>query len=263
MQKRKNTLLWKIDGKEGKPDSFIFGTIHIWNSDVATIFQSILPYLDRCNIFAAESDLRDLQNISLDFFQLKDNQTLGDLYRPKKYQKLCKQLEKKFGISEPQFDRMSPFALYSSLSKQFIETDNTSLDEKLWEYAIEKNKNILGVESALEQMEYYQQIPMASQIELLYEFVTKSDNFKEKITKMLADYLEMDIVKLYKSSKKGNEFIKKILIYKRNDLMSSRIAELIQSNSCFIALGAGHLAGKRGILKQLKDSGYVAKPVKI
>ncbi|MGB0863917.1 MAG: TraB/GumN family protein [Saprospiraceae bacterium] len=38
---------------------------------------------------------------------------------------------------------------------------------------------------------------------------------------------------------------------------------MVQEQTLFCAIGAGHLSGKKGVLKLLKDKGYKVKPVKL
>lgn len=263
MKKNKNTLLWRISKPGLELESYIFGTIHIWNDEIEKILLSVLPYLRSCSVFAAESDINELENISRDFLLLKEDQQLKDLFKPGKFKKLSAQLKKKFGISIEDVQQMSPFALYTTLGKNFLETGHSSLDEKLWDIALSEGKPTTGIESAAEQLAYYTEIPLRIQSDMLYQLVMQSANFRRKFSRMVIDYLEMDIAALYKSSKKGNKFIRKVLVYRRNDLMSARIAETANRMSVFTALGAGHLAGKKGILKQLKDSGFIIKPINI
>ena len=35
----------------------------------------------------------------------------------------------------------------------------------------------------------------------------------------------------------------------------------MQSKSCFIAVGAGHLAGENGLINLLKKQGYTVEPI--
>ena len=53
------------------------------------------------------------------------------------------------------------------------------------------------------------------------------------------------------------------MIYDRNEIMSARISDFAKRNSIFVAIGAGHLSGQKGVLRQLKKEGFLLKPVKI
>jgi len=51
------------------------------------------------------------------------------------------------------------------------------------------------------------------------------------------------------------------LIIDRNDIMTAGIDTLIKNQSCFIAVGAGHLAGDAGIINLLRRKGYLLRKV--
>jgi uncharacterized protein YbaP (TraB family) len=54
-----------------------------------------------------------------------------------------------------------------------------------------------------------------------------------------------------------------VLIYDRNLRWVARIEKLIKEQSCFIAVGCGHLGGEKGILALMKKEGYTVKPLKL
>ena len=49
---------------------------------------------------------------------------------------------------------------------------------------------------------------------------------------------------------------------RRNKFFGERIKELIKGNRVFIAVGASHLGGETGLLKQFKDAGFELEPMK-
>jgi hypothetical protein len=53
------------------------------------------------------------------------------------------------------------------------------------------------------------------------------------------------------------------LIYKRNDIMIERTFPLMEKHALFIAVGAAHLCGGKGLLQLLKQMGCKVTPVKI
>ena len=50
--------------------------------------------------------------------------------------------------------------------------------------------------------------------------------------------------------------ILELFLYKRNQTMVERMAEHLAAGRAFIAVGAGHLPGERGILNLLASQGY-------
>jgi uncharacterized protein YbaP (TraB family) len=45
--------------------------------------------------------------------------------------------------------------------------------------------------------------------------------------------------------------------------MANRIAEFTNQHTIFAAIGAGHLGGKKGVLRLLKKKGFTVKPIKM
>jgi uncharacterized protein YbaP (TraB family) len=53
-----------------------------------------------------------------------------------------------------------------------------------------------------------------------------------------------------------------LLLYDRNANWSKKLQELMPGSSLVIAVGAGHLPGKKGVLNLLREAGYTVEPVK-
>ena len=48
---------------------------------------------------------------------------------------------------------------------------------------------------------------------------------------------------------------------RRNEIMVSRLAEPLQRQRMFIAIGAAHLPGPQGVLRALQTKGFRVEPV--
>lgn len=58
-----------------------------------------------------------------------------------------------------------------------------------------------------------------------------------------------------------SEIIQNLLIDKRNELWMQRIPDFIQNTSSFIAVGARHLGGEKGLINQLRKLDYEVIPI--
>lgn len=58
-----------------------------------------------------------------------------------------------------------------------------------------------------------------------------------------------------------SEIIQNFLIDKRNELWMQRIPNFIQNTSSFIAVGAAHLGGEKGLINQLREQNYEVIPI--
>ena len=74
-------------------------------------------------------------------------------------------------------------------------------------------------------------------------------------------YKQQNIKLLYQQSKKSLGKYKGVMIYDRNRKMSDRIFKNIQVPSIYV-VGAGHLWGANGMLRQLKSQALLINPVK-
>ena len=68
-------------------------------------------------------------------------------------------------------------------------------------------------------------------------------------------------MKILKKVKKTAGSMRDALLYDRNIIMADRIEELGSQSSLFAAIGAGHLGGKKGVLRLLKQKGCEIIPV--
>ena len=92
-------------------------------------------------------------------------------------------------------------------------------------------------------------------------------NIKDEYYKSVATYKEQNYVKMYAESAEDNseeaiKFMNKFL-HNRNKNWLPKIIKLIHEQSTFVAVGAAHLGGEKGLLNLLKEEGYTLKPVKI
>lgn len=124
-----------------------------------------------------------------------------------------------------------------------------------------------------------------TEVEILIYYIEnqfKIETLKQDmINSLLSAYLKQDISfslnqnkpqqeELYLISNKfssffGNDNIKEI-IYKnifdeRNDFWIKKIPGLLKEGSCFIAVGAGHLSGTKGLINQLRELDFSVVPI--
>ncbi len=263
MKNQKNSLLWSLKHPKTGQVSYLFGTIHIWDAQVQPIYEKVLPYLQSCELFAAESHLAEMSQVHPHTFYLPEDKRLKDFFEPKKYLKMAKQVKKITKQDIANFEHLTPFVLTSTLSSILMEKGDDSMDEKLWAFAAAENKPLFGIESVEEQLAYYQRIPYEDQAKQLSDILKKIEKYRLQLKNMLARYVKQDIQQLYKNSKKGLKSIRQMMIYDRNKIMAARIADFMEMNTIFVALGAGHLAGQKGILSLLKKQGYKVGKVKM
>jgi uncharacterized protein YbaP (TraB family) len=83
---------------------------------------------------------------------------------------------------------------------------------------------------------------------------------------MIAAYKSQDVEKLYlgavEDEKSDPDFQKKLLD-DRNTAWIPKIEAFVKDKPTFIAVGAGHLGGKNGVIQLLRAKGYDVKAIRL
>lgn len=243
--------------------AWLFGTMHL-RDRVAFVHQGkALRAIEICEAFAAEFNLDEAPESGLEtHLLLSEGQSLATLLRPHQYAKIRQSLIKYIGIDPDLAPRYSPFAWLSLIDNSYFAQDHAlSLDEYLWRHAREAGKQMYGLESFATQADIIQRIPLALQCRSLATWARRPTAHRRHLERLIQAYKQGDIHRLYQSSKKNMGGLRQLLLYNRNQLMANRIHELAQQHTLFVAVGAAHLAGGKGIIRLLKGKGWRIWPV--
>jgi uncharacterized protein len=255
----KKSLIWRFNTEGSEKPNYLIGTMHVRDERAFQFEKAFEKAILECTIFATEFNLDEAQAgaVQISMF-LPEGDSLKTLMPNKLYQKINTTLLKKMGVELAQFDRFKPLAITNFLTESLLSNDRwQSLDETLWHFAKDNNKILRGIETFDEQLAVLDKMTVADQLKGLKDTMHDLGSFKKQLTKMANLYEQADIEKLYKSAKKSAKGSRKLLLYDRNVVMANRIADLTQENSVCVAIGAGHLAGAKGVMRLLKRRGFV------
>lgn len=254
-------LLWKVD-KAGLRPSYIFGTIHSGDERVARLPPPVKKAFDRSDVFVMEvipdPSLAARMRQAMVF---SDGHDLKGLVSEPLYRKAVKAL-RHYDIPEEVADRLKPWAIASTLSVPETAV-GTPLDKRLYWMAQTQEKSIFGLETPAEQVGVLNGMPLDDQVELLKGAVATFDKRVKIYRTLIHDYLARDISAIFKLNEQytsgdprvARELNRRIFEV-RNGRMVKRIVPRLKQGNAFIAIGAGHLPGKDGVLKRLQDEGY-------
>jgi uncharacterized protein YbaP (TraB family) len=171
----------------------------------------------------------------------------------------------KRGIPAQAVPLFKPWAVYLTLSVPPQKTGRF-LDLILYESAKQQNKPVCGLETAEEQVAVFEQVSLEDQILLLKQIVKDPEALDQQLKQLTEKYLARDIAGLLALSQefddatpqeqKSGEALLRRVIDDRNLLMVERMLPRLQQGSVFIAVGALHLPGEKGILQLLTERGY-------
>lgn len=262
---KKHTLLWRIEGENLPGPSYLFGTMHVRDSRMFDAVEQVKEKISACQSFAAEFNLDEaaLQTPPALNFQLPQGQSLRNLIPPRRYQRLRKILLKTAHIDIDFFQNAPPFFIVNLIAERILIADMpVSLDEHLWNYAKSQGKTMHGVETFGEQMAVLEKISLNEQVKMLIDMTRNVSRYRKHLLHMAELYQKKDVQRLFKTVKKSSRGLRKILLYRRNEVMAARIAALAKEQPTFAAIGAAHLGGGKGVIRLLKKQGLKLFPEK-
>jgi len=267
---QQNSLLWEVSGNGLTKKSYIFGTIHLIKKQDFFITDIMKQSLEKCQSFVTEIDMNIslLQQVELaKKMYLPEGKTLRDYITADEYSDFSNYIIDSLGIKKSKLEkyiRLKPFYISSIIAKQMAGKVK-AYEQEL--YKIAKNKGIPsdGLETIEFQLSLVDATPLDEQAKSLVSEVKSYKKTEQMFNDMIDAYKAQDLSKLYSfvinSPDSGSEFNENF-IYKRNQKWIPLIEEKIKDHSCFIAVGAAHLAGENGILHLIELQGYTVTPVK-
>jgi uncharacterized protein YbaP (TraB family) len=240
--------------------------------DDATLGDSLIAAIERSDRVYFEVDMDNLLEMVTAFkdFKMKNDTTLADLLSKEDYKKVKEYMERKSGLLPfSKLETYKPMLASSLLMESGSGCDQSvAMEQLILEEAKKNRKRIEGLETMSFQASIFDSIPYKLQAEQLLKYVndTSSKSAADKEFEEMVDaYKAQDIEKLgeyVKDEDGGLSNYEDILIYNRNRNWVQKLKTLMPEKSLTIAVGAGHLAGEKGVIKLLRKEGYTVRPVK-
>lgn len=231
--------------------------MHIRDERAYRMCNHLYPFIREADCYLGEMDLdADISSLQSPRYDIRRH--LSD----KQYHKFRVQIKKSFGLDMEQIAHLHPLVIMNLLSTGLFQAEHIiSLDEHLWEYAKAHNKSVQGLETYEDQFRILHSIDVSRLYRQLFRLSKNTATIRRSTLKSLELYTEGRIHALYKASKSSMQELRKKVIYDRNHQMASVIDHLDLSLQYFIAVGAGHLSGKYGLISLLKKAGWTLKPI--
>ncbi|MDH3716167.1 MAG: TraB/GumN family protein, partial [Gammaproteobacteria bacterium] len=166
-------------------------------------------------------------------------------------------------VPEPALRRLRPWAVAMVLSmpRQF---SGLALDLYLQQYAQRLEKPLYGLESLEEQLAVFDELSTTEQLQLLHTTLHQLPELPALIEALTNAYLARDLAamqalveaQLAIGDVRFNHRFSTRLIDDRNLRMLRRMQPRLREGGAFIAVGAMHLPGERGLLSLLRGRGY-------
>ncbi len=263
------SLLYQIYGNGLLQPSYIYGTIHIMNNEDFTIGKNVEKKLKNAALLVmeldlGEADLADLAARSL----FAEGKSIQDYISAEDYDTLKTFFADSVGVDPMVFEmayaKMKPIFMEQLIYFKYVGENPSSYENSFADLAEGKNIPVKGLETFNEQLAVLDEFPLEEQVQHLLHTVKNYSIESKNMDKLFELYMAQDVEGLFDfvtGAEYSSDEFEETLIYKRNAKWIPKIAEIIRDNNAFIAVGAGHLGGNKGIIKLLKDKGYTVEPI--
>lgn len=273
-------LLWRVE-REGRPPSYLFGTIHLTDTRVATLSPKVKAALGEAKAVALE--VADLSPAAMSGAMMQapklvmftDGRRLDGMLTPDEFEKVKATLNSS-GMPTEVAPLFRPWIIYMILSvsnceRRKVESGDSVLDMRVAETARSRGIPVVGLETVEEQLNAMASVPDDQQIQMLkatLKFADRSDDLMETVVQF---YLNRNMgaawpFQIMLARKAGIDpaplaVFQEKLIVTRNNKMRDGALPMIEKGGAFVAVGALHLPGEHGLVKLIRDAGYTVTPV--
>ncbi len=263
---------------EGGPRIYLFGTIHVPDVRVRTLPAVVERARESSDVFYGEIPQDDASaGKARAAILLPAGQTLGKVLPPETHARLKKFLEGR-GLRVEPFDRFKVWGVAVTVSLLDHLPDlmaHPPMDKDLYQRSQKAGAQVGGLETVEEQMSIFDGMSAAEQATFLDASLAQLEkdatSKKSAMTELIDLYCEGDEKKLeerfhadFASAGADGAKVEKALIDDRNVRMVDRLLERVHAapeKTCFVAVGAAHLPGEKGMLALLAAKGHATRRV--
>ncbi len=200
----RSSLLWEFS-KTGKPNSYLFGTMHVKDEIAYSHLEKALKALSNCTIFKTEIDLEEAKKeIKPTDYLMPEDIQLTDLLSTKQFRKLRSLISKCFDVDLMNWNRFYPLMTLNFISESILSEDHRfALDQYLWTKAIERKMATGGIETVQSQVETLKSLDVGLQLRMFRNALKNVQSFRSSVFKIVSYYESEDIIRIYKSTRKS------------------------------------------------------------
>ena len=260
------TSVWKIS--KNNRHLFIGGTIHVLSKSDYPLPKAYDKAYNQAARIVLETDLSeanspDFQSGLLNYFSYPSGKTLQSALKKQTYRKLqqyCKTANIPMSLLAP-FRPQLVALMLTSMELQRLGVSSAGVDQIFNQMARADGKPVDQLETLEEQLRFLANMGLGQEDELILSTIKENQQLAEIMRFLLGAWRKGDVAALDKEivQPMRQEFpsiYRDILATRNNNWMPHISAYLDTAEVEFILVGALHLVGDDGLLKQLERQGY-------
>jgi hypothetical protein len=269
-------FLWEIARPDGRGGvAHLLGSVHLSEREM-DFDPAVDRALDAADTLVLEIDPSDLDRESLAFLSVewghfRDGRTLDAVVGPATWQAIEARAAEA-GLPAESFRPMEPWLALLTLQTLALQREGYELEKgvetKLTADAAQVGKPTQGLELPEDQLGVFDGLPLELQVRQLREFLDGGDENDSDLSVLLDAWRSGDEARLERELFAELERdpslapFYEVFYFDRNDRMARGIAQRVDAGGrWFVAVGAGHVVGARGIPSLLARHGYLVRRV--
>lgn len=274
-------LLWKVTDNGLDAPSYIMGTHHLAPFSIMDSIAGLRQAMRETQQVYGELKMSELESpATMQLMQksmmIDSDTTLTTLFSPEDYATVNKFCKENMMMDLSMAPKLKPaYLLNNVVVMAYVKhvgkfNPQEQLDTFFQSQASKNGKKVDGLESPEFQFNLlFNGASLQRQAQLLMCTLHNIDSEVENIKNLTDAYMRQDLRKMLEISekRKGNQCDplpteEDAMIFNRNKAWAEKLPAILKAAPTFVAVGALHLPGEKGLLNLLKKQGYTVEPVK-
>ncbi len=256
------SLVYRLS-HNGAPAGFLVGTMHSEDPRVTGQMTQLAPLIGQVDVVAIEMVPDAITMLAVGAATLlPGDQSLRGLLGDRRFAAV-RAAAAGLGVPATVLDRLKPWAAAVTLGMPAAETGRF-LDMEIYLAALALERQVVGLETAAEQIAVFDGLSDAQQLVLLDEMIKNIDLLPKQLEELTAVYLEGDLAVLDRLAREQyrdmpgevRDWFEDDLLQNRNRTMLRRAVALMGGQRTLVAVGAMHLGGDSGLVAGLRRLGF-------
>lgn len=272
-QNLEKSVFWEITGKGMKKPSYLFGTYHVVNASYLDEVPKVKQAFSGADQVTVEMVLDSSKLQAMGIMALMPDKKLSGMISKEDYDLVAEEVKAIMGVDLAMFDQLKPISISVLLTLMYIRQDQAEMLAKYTGAPLDiyfasegksKGKKVNTFETMEEQMKIlYDGETPEKQAEHLVAFVKSKDEMKATQKELTDHYFNGNLNAMYALSEKYADEMGDLtyILDDRNVRWMEMLPGLLKDGSQFVAVGALHLTGKKGLITMLRSAGYTVKPL--
>lgn len=258
------SLLYEVK-KDGFQTTYLYGTIHLIPDSLFLFTKKLKKIISQSDEMIFEiTDFSDNETLTK---MLKSGSNSFDIFTKVQQDSVlnwgAQLIDSDTASFRRIFEYLKPINLLQLPTMKALQEHAVSVDLALMKFADEKGIVKSELETVAFQLELLNDLPDYVMAEMILSAMRQSKDTDQLQAKLLHLYQIQDIeglANLLNESDETSAFLDD-LIGKRNNKWLPKIIEKSKNKSCFVAVGAGHLGGKDGLISLFQQAGFIVSPI--